>query len=154
MTGRPILHRLDDLSKPKVIFKGYPEFKETETFFKMPCDGTLDEILLGKFFWEKKCREWNAVINLYFSPLLAFIKGALIILLLRVIVITLQMLEEVFKKRYVNINDSEPVRFGMYAKGLVWLVRIDFLCLFILFVLLGVLYEATAKTKRCKYNVP
>ena len=126
MTGSTILHRLDDLNSANVIFKGYPEFKETETFWKMPCDQTLDEVLLG----------------------------ILVIMILRVVICTMQMLEEMSKLNFVQVNDSEPVRFGLRAMVLKWLVRLDLLCLSIIIILLGVLYNMFTLTKRCKYDVP
>ena len=126
LTGNPVLHRLSPLTKVNVIFKGYPEFKTTETFFKMPCDMPLDEVLFG----------------------------IMIIIMVRVAVCTMQMVEEISKLNFVTVNDSEPVRFGARANILVWLKRIDLLCIFIILLMLYILSDYTTQTERCKYNVP
>jgi hypothetical protein len=126
MTGSNIFHRLDDTSKPTVIFKGYPEFKGTETFWKLPCDKNVDEILLGLMLL--------IVFRLFFSAVLFF--------------------EEAAKMSYTIINESEPVRYGFRGNILLWITRLDYVCIFSGVIMLGVLYSETTSTERCKYDVP
>jgi len=126
MTGSYIFHRLDDRAKPTVIFKGYPEFKGTETFWKLPCDKFIDEYLLGLMIL--------IIFRLFFSAVLFF--------------------EEVAKMNYTIVNESEPVRFGIRGKFLLWITRLDYFCIFCAVIMLGLLYTQTAETKNCKYDVP
>ena len=47
LTGPTILHSLDTSQKPTIIFPGYPEFKSTAVFYRLPCNKKLDETLLA-----------------------------------------------------------------------------------------------------------
>ena len=108
------------------MFRGYPEFKETDTFWKLPCDQGIDEILLG----------------------------ILIVMIIRLIVTALAIFEEVSKLKYVQANDSEPMRFGGYLTMIKWVRRIETTTTVVFGFLLWFLYDYTTRAERCKYNAP
>jgi hypothetical protein len=127
LTGRPQWWRVVERAQPpQVVFRGYPEFKETDTFWKLPCDQGIDEILLG----------------------------VLMVLMVRLVITGLAMFEEISKLQYVQSNDSEPLRFGARLALIKWIARLEIATTFVLGFLLWFLYEYTMATQRCKYDAP
>ena len=97
LTGPTKWWRIIQQEPPKVIFKGYPEFKETDTFWKLPCDQGIDEILFG----------------------------VMVVLIIKILVTGFKMFDEVSKLNYVKVNESEPIRFGSHLSMIKWVGRLE-----------------------------
>ena len=78
----------------------------------------------------------------------------LIVMIIRLIVTALMIFEEILKLKYVQANDSEPVRFGGHLTMIKWVKRIETATTFVFGFLLWFLYDYTTRTERCKYNAP
>ena len=126
LTGPTRWWRVLQQAPPKVIFKGYPEFKETDTFWKLPCDQGIDEILFG----------------------------VLIVMIIRIIVTVISIFDEISKLNYVKNNESEPIRFGSYLTIMKWVPRLEIITTIVFGFLLWFLYEYTVNSVDCKYNSP
>ena len=108
------------------MFPGYPEFKSTAVFFRLPCDKSLDEVLLAY------------AICMFVSTVTHLIKCG----------------EERGKLKYIRLNEFEPVRFGRYLQFLKNTQRVQYAADVATYLALFVLMSETAATASCKYNTP